>query len=334
MAKYRVQNAAKLGTGTYGAAYSVPVQTAKRMLDHLRNKIKGMSLSDVTGNVVVKVMCIRKLDVVHPFDGKTLKIRIKEYFERTVQEYRARRVTGGFTQFATRMADANPQYHAQREWMRVLETGTEDALNHAHLAIQTESKHSPASVVPKFYGAGSSDIYGVYVIVMSVARGKSIKGRHLSMQDVAYIERAFLILMAGGLDHADSHRANIYLDESRTKVTIIDFGVSVRLPPALAKRAKDAVANVCSNTHKKNKEFGELWSGRNSVKDFTVPIMQSRGFNFYNPTNKAMISLWIPLRKKALESSSRAELDKTMQQWERERTRVRQVAWACNNSDV
>lgn len=95
---------------------------------------------------------------------------------------------------------------------------------------------------PAFFFSGT---YGrTHIICMGKVSGKPLYEVMMQYNSIPHhvftkLEKAVEFLLRVGIVHADLHANNIYVDLSsnRAKVSIIDFGMSVELSPALAKKA-------------------------------------------------------------------------------------------------
>lgn len=112
----------------------------------------------------------------------------------------------------------------------------------AILMTGRSSNNIPGSsqYIPKLYGAWYDPNYRLYVSVMQIAQGKPLedilKRRKLSRAELTEVTKAFVALWRRGVFHSDAHSGNVMIDTTpngRPKVTIIDFGQSVFLPPEL-----------------------------------------------------------------------------------------------------
>jgi len=119
--------------------------------------------------------------------------------------------------------------------------------------------------VPRLYFAGlvrdSGSGRDVYVAVMSLAAGTTLDDHlratgRVTADLYVRVERAICTLWINGLVHGDMHKGNVMYDRAGQRVTVIDFGFGVLLPPALAQRVQQAIVQgVAAGV----RSLGELW---------------------------------------------------------------------------
>lgn len=159
----------------------------------------------------------------------------------------------------------------------------------------------PEVYVPDFYWSGLVVDWKtqtrVYMTVMGLAQGVTIQ-RHLSRNRLTAdlflrIERAMASLWLAGIAHADLHKDNMLYDAATGRLTIIDFGMGVLLPPALTTSLRTAVARAVNDGVR---SLGEVWrkgSGYGvGVQKHVNRVMRGRGFAWYNPDGYAAMRLF------------------------------------------
>lgn len=103
----------------------------------------------------------------------------------------------------------------------------------AHLAAH----RGAPDVVPAFYFGGM--VRGVYVNVSHRAPGVTLHSylsshaQHMPSSLYTAIKRAILKLWSLGIVHGDMHGANILVDPHTKRVSIIDFGLALKLPTSI-----------------------------------------------------------------------------------------------------
>ena len=156
--------------------------------------------------------------------------------------------------------------------------------------------------VPDLYWAGlvvnQATGRRCYVTVMGVAPGipvgKFLSGkRSLDAETFLRIERAAAALWSQGVVHADLHKDNMMYDAATKKLTIIDFGFGVLLPPdytaalrlQLNKAVRDGVRSL-----------GELWTSTAAlgigIQNYVNRVQRGRGVPWYNPDGHAAMMLY------------------------------------------
>lgn len=159
--------------------------------------------------------------------------------------------------------------------------------------------------VPALYFAGlvtekrvSAD---VFVTVMGVAPGATLKSyldeqnRPLTAQLYVKIERAICSLWFNGLVHGDFHMQNVLYDPATDRITVIDFGFSVLLPPPLAAQLRQAVVKGIGLGVR---SLGEAWRSADrsqigtGLQAYSNRVISTRGFPWYNPDGGALLRLY------------------------------------------
>lgn len=93
-----------------------------------------------------------------------------------------------------------------------------------------KSTYTASQHVPKLYLG--CHMPGFSVIVESFAPGQPLaKYGKVTARTIARVERALLSLWLSGIAHTDLHSSNIMFDHKTKKMTIIDFGRAVVMPP-------------------------------------------------------------------------------------------------------
>jgi serine/threonine protein kinase len=153
-----------------------------------------------------------------------------------------------------------------------------------------------AEFVPQFYAAGADTRHGVYVTVMELIRGATLKkyirnnNNKLSAATFVRIEKAVASMWMAGIAHADFHSANV-LVTSKGAVKIIDFGMSVMLPAD--RRAK--VQSILRHVPQVGGTLANAaWYARNTMDNYVETVITKR-YNrlpFYNPDGKSLRHLY------------------------------------------
>lgn len=184
-------------------------------------------------------------------------------------------------------------------WRTLLLDGATDASNHHYLSTEAPTTVIPAAggtislscadVVPKFYFAGSSVRYGVYVIVMGVAKGTSLANMDsITPRTIANLEKAVLTLSVAGIEHGDLHTGNIMVHGDSVK--LIDFGMTAILPikyrSHAAKWVTAAVATLFKTRSWPEDVANSVWY---DPENGTLRYMNSymhQDVSWYNPSGK------------------------------------------------
>lgn len=153
-----------------------------------------------------------------------------------------------------------------------------------------------AEFVPQFHAAGADTRHGVYITVMELIRGMTLKKyiRHnngkLSANTFVRIEKAVASMWMAGIAHADFHSANV-LVTSKGVVKIIDFGMSVMLPGD--RRAK--VQSILRHVPQVGGTLANAaWYARNTMDNYVETVITKRynSLPFYNPDGKSLRHLY------------------------------------------
>ena len=153
-----------------------------------------------------------------------------------------------------------------------------------------------AEFVPQFYAAGADTRHGVYVTVMELIRGTTLKkyirnnNNKLSANTFVRIEKAVASMWMAGIAHADFHSANVLIT-SKGAVKIIDFGMAVMLPGD--RRAK--VQSILRHVPQVGGTLANAaWYARNTMDNYVETVITKR-YNrlpFYNPDGKSLRHLY------------------------------------------
>ncbi len=156
--------------------------------------------------------------------------------------------------------------------------------------------------VPDLYWAGLvvNQATGTrcYVTVMGVAPGVPV-GKYLARSKLdadtfLRIERAAASLWAQGVVHADLHKDNMMFDPATKKLTVIDFGFGVLLPPQYTV----AVRNQLAKTVRAGvRSLGEMWLDTSKgfglgIQKYVNRVQRGRGVAWYNPDGHAALMLY------------------------------------------
>jgi serine/threonine protein kinase len=107
--------------------------------------------------------------------------------------------------------------------------------------------YSASRHVPKLYMA--CHVPGLSIIVQSYAPGKTLsRYSSISARTIARLEYALLSLWLTGVAHTDLHSSNIMFDDVSGKLTIIDFGRAVILPPDAVKTMRRNVLELLNSS--------------------------------------------------------------------------------------
>jgi serine/threonine protein kinase len=153
-----------------------------------------------------------------------------------------------------------------------------------------------AEFVPQFYAAGADTRHGVYVTVMELIRGTTLKkyirnnNNKLGAATFVRIEKAIASMWMAGIAHADFHSANVLIT-SKGAVKVIDFGMSVMLPGD--RRAK--VQSILRHVPQVGGTLANAaWYARNTMDNYVETVITKR-YNrlpFYNPDGKSLRHLY------------------------------------------
>ena len=238
-----------IGGGSYGAAYTIPFNTIvlKELVDlkpMLRNVVEGQELKSGrrrNQNLVIKV--------ANPKSTKDWEWFIKESkHEASVQ-----------------MSLQNAQ-----AYVRCAGGGR----------VVIKGRH----LVPRLFFAGSHRTFGVFVYVMEIASGKSLDefnapGASMSPELYVAIEKAVVGLWMLGYAHGDLHFGNLMYDTKRRTITIIDFGMSVKIPLNISKRIRSGIKSMKHST--------ALWK-ETGAQDYVHAVMSQRGRRWFNDDGKLL----------------------------------------------
>lgn len=166
-----------------------------------------------------------------------------------------------------------------------------------------------ADVVPELYFAGPDDAAGVFVAGMSRVAGQTLDaylrahGDRLSAETYVAIEKAVVTLWLLGVAHGDLHAGNLLLDDAG-RVTIIDFGFGVVLPPdqlARVQRVLDAAPNATRSL------ANAVWYVKGALQNYVNSVLRGRDdFSWYNPDGKLLRAMYNRVRDPARIAAARA----------------------------
>jgi serine/threonine protein kinase len=128
--------------------------------------------------------------------------------------------------------------------------------------------------VPSLYAAWYDASTRLFVTFMDTVSGEPlgdiIEGRLLRPSELTQLKRAFAALWSRGIFHADAHGDNVFIDPSASppRVSIIDFGQSVFLPPEI-RPASMAIAMSAGYTgalesYVSKRKAGKAWFNPNT----------------------------------------------------------------------
>lgn len=159
-----------------------------------------------------------------------------------------------------------------------------------------------SSYVPDLYWAGLffNQATGTrcYVTVMGVAPGIPVgvylKRRRLDADTFLRIERAAAALWSQGVVHADLHKDNMMIDPATKKLTVIDFGFGVLLPPAYTVAVRNQLAKAVRSGVR---SLGEMWLDTSKgfglgIQRYVNQVQRGRGVAWYNPDGHAAMMLY------------------------------------------
>ena len=184
----------------------------------------------------------------------------------------------------------------------------------------------PSDVIPPFYfSAMASD--GTYVTVMGLVKGGSLSKymRSVRMTPKFYValEKAAASMWTAGVVHADFHDENVMVDPHTGKITVIDFGFGVVLPPALRAKVESRIRDLIRDG---TRSLASVWD-RTDLGGYVNRVQAKRlGGGWYNPDNRVLLASYnklsaedrarVPdLRRKAWKcgtGKTRARTGKTM----------------------
>ena len=159
----------------------------------------------------------------------------------------------------------------------------------------------PSAYVPDFYWAGlvvdAPTGSRVFVTVMGLAKGVTmgsyLESRPLTAKLFIEVERATASLWLAGIAHADLHKENMLYDPPTGKLTIIDFGMGVKLPPDVTAALQAALPRAVAGGVR---SLGEVWLKDSAygvdVQKHVNRVMASRGYTWYNPDGTAAMRLF------------------------------------------
>jgi hypothetical protein len=151
-----------------------------------------------------------------------------------------------------------------------------------------------AQYVPRFYFAGlvrdAGNFQPAFVVVMDRAAGMPLDAflqqrRVPTARLYVDLERAACALWLAGVVHADLHRGNVMYDPASRKLTVLDFGMAVVLPPAY----RDAIAQSLSRAIGANvASLGEIFlktsaHGVHNMQNYLNRVMFTRQYSWFNP---------------------------------------------------
>jgi serine/threonine protein kinase len=122
------------------------------------------------------------------------------------------------------------------------EMALHNELRHQHSILIDDKEFSIRSQVPTLYFAGVDRDMRASVTMMKVVKGDTLykyinrcmsEKRPVPASVVARFEHALLSLWLSGYFHLDLHSGNIFYDEESRRMTIIDFGMAVKIPEDL-----------------------------------------------------------------------------------------------------
>lgn len=160
-----------------------------------------------------------------------------------------------------------------------------------------------------------------FVTVMGVAPGipvdKHLRRTRLDAEMFVRIERAAAALWAHGVVHADLHKDNMMYDAATKKLTIIDFGFGVLLPPEYTRAVRSQLARA---VRAGVRSLGEMWLDRNKrasskgfglgIQRYVNRVQKGRGVPWYNPDGHAALMLYkrLPTSQRRLVPALRMRL--------------------------
>ena len=339
----------RISSGAHGEVFSVSnVSGIKELFSALQNRIVYKSPASIPmgTQVIVKVISIPDYDLWSS-DRRTIEMQyLANTTKRTImRNLKVNSVPSSLLRqhipavtknFMTRTEATRQSYIdrflktcQQEAWDEVLREGATDATNHVHLVKSPpEVIHTPRGtltlsardVVPDFYFSGSLVRYGVYVVVMGVARGKTVdsllrrkseKRAKFSPELVVVIEKALLTLAIAGVEHGDFHLGNIMVDDKKDTIKVIDFGMTSILPERFRLKATKATTRAVTTLFQTGswpeKNTNDVWYDpmEGTIRYLNSYMMEKHGKNFswYNPSGKLLLAAKSETQKKALDKA-------------------------------
>ncbi len=189
-------------------------------------------------------------------------------------------------------------------WRAFLQMCLHEAKVHAHLSRKDTCARVACSGVkvcasqftPKLHLAGADAERGVFVSVMSLARGMPLgmymKQHPLTAEAYVQVEKSVASMWLLGIVHGDLHHNNVFLSRTKSGAFsswLIDFGMAVVLPAD--KRA--AVQKVINNNPAMTGSLANAaWYAKNMIGEYANQIMGQRDFPLYNADGKMLRVLW------------------------------------------
>lgn len=176
-------------------------------------------------------------------------------------------------------------------WKTFLTDAGLEARNHAYLmgrnvtlrcGIGRAVTLTGEQCVPQFFFGGALRSLGIYIIVMSQVLGRPMEKADMKPEQFASVEKGIMTLTLLGLAHGDLHTKNMMVHKKR--VTIIDFGLSRRLPALLQARARVAVQRALSGEGTPDAVWhGEDGAGRaGTIVGYMNSWMKREGYPYYH----------------------------------------------------
>jgi len=167
-------------------------------------------------------------------------------------------------------------------WAKFVERSVRE--NAAHVAAH----RTAPDVVPALHVSGSTSA-GLFITVMDIAPGVTLsaylESTHRTLPHAVYaaLERAILRLWRAGIVHGDLHDENVLIDMSGSapRVSIIDFGFAVQLPPDMQRKIAPDLSRH---------DIQGAWDKIEAYVD-AVQLKRITGLSWYNPNAKAL-SVW------------------------------------------
>ena len=158
-----------------------------------------------------------------------------------------------------------------------------------------------SNYVPDLYWAGlvvnQASGTRCYVTVMGVAPGipvgKHLRRSRLDAETFLRIERAAAALWSQGVVHADLHKDNMMYDPATKKLTVIDFGFGVLLPPQYTVAVRNQLAKA---VRAGVRSLGEMWLDSMGfglgIQKYVNRVQRGRGVRWYYPDGHAAMMLY------------------------------------------
>lgn len=143
------------------------------------------------------------------------------------------------------------------------ETEAHDALQHL-------------DCVPNLYAAGR--IGDVHITVMQYVDGTPLFAVPKSKDVYEKVEACFVQIWLAGWSHGDAHGGNILIANNGTRVYVIDFGMSVKLPERIRRDVKKAINEGQEAVH----VYEAL------IQPYVDRSKRGEGFPWFNPNGKAL----------------------------------------------